>query len=384
MNNDISFSDVALLLPCLLTGGTEVATLETALSLASLGHHPEVIVYFNEIDPAMLATFASAGIRVIVLGACREGLKQKFVLAWKLFIILWRRGYALVWVQYMTPTLMPLLIARILSHKLVTAVHVAASHFQGGAINRLRWLAKHLCDQVICVSNTTATGIFSDGKYWNKITVIPNAVNVTGAQQAESWDWRKKLGWPSDCVVVGFSGRLAAIKGIDVLLQALDQLQEKFPQIRTVIVGDGVERANSETFVAAHRMCERVHFAGQLERGAVMAAIKGFDIAAVPSREEGFGLSALEAMAVGVPVVASRVHALEEVVVDGKTGLLFILEDPSSLADSMVRLADDIVLRRELGAAGACHAAMHYDVPIHRARIAKLLAHLGLHAPGAA
>ena len=374
---------IALLIPCLLTGGTEVATLETARAFAALGYQPVVIVYFDEIDPAMLATFALAGVRVVLLGVQREARAATLKLAGSLFAALWRGRYSLVWVQYMTPTLLPLLVARLLSRKLVAAVHVASSHFQAGALKRLRWLARHWCDRVVCVSTTTARGIFGNRDYGNKVAVIPNALDVAEAQQVVAWDWRQKLGWPSDCVVVGFSGRLAAIKGVDILLHALVQLQDGFPQLRLVIVGDGAERASLQAFVATHGLGGRVHFAGRLVRDEVLGAIKGFDLAAVPSREEGFGLSALEAMAAGVPVVASRVDALEEVVVDGQTGLLFTPEDPASLAEALARLASDVTLRRQLGDAGAAHAAALYDRPAYRARVADMLACMGLQ-PGCA
>ena len=103
-------------------------------------------------------------------------------------------------------------------------------------------------------------------------------------------------------------------------------------------------------------------------------------MAVMPSREglEGFGLSALEAMAAGVPVVASRVDALQEVVLDGVTGLLCPADDPVSLADALARLVADAALRQRMGAAGVAHVESSYDAPAFRALLAGLLTGLGL------
>lgn len=369
---------IAILLPCLLTGGTEVATLETARALQVLRYAVEVVVYFDEIDSTMLNTFQQAGLAVRLLGVRRTGgFRTHARLSVRLLKALAGRRYQAIWVQYMTPTLLPLAVARIFTRNLIASVHVASSHFEAGALNRLRWLTRYWCDRMVCVSNTTARGVFSDKDYGNKVAVIPNALDVAEAQQVVAWDWRQKLGWPADCVVVGFAGRLAAIKGVDILLQSMVQLQGAFPQLRVVVVGDGAERASLQAFVASHGLGESVYFAGRLTREEVLGAIKGFDWAAVPSREEGFGLSALESMAVGVPVIASRVHALEEVVMDGKTGLLFEAGNPIALSEclaSVMRLtADRPDWLAALGQQASEHARANYDVANYRANLKSLL-----------
>jgi glycosyltransferase involved in cell wall biosynthesis len=375
---------IALLIPCLLTGGTEVATLETARAFAALGYQPVVIVYFDEIDPTMLATFALAGVRVVLLGVQREARAATFKLAGSLTAALWHGRYSLVWVQYMTPTLAPLLVARLFCHRLVAVVHVAASHYSPGALGRMRWLARSWCARFICVSHTVAVGIFGTeevrSQRFPRVVVIPNALDTGEVRSAQSRDWRAELGWSADTVVIGFAGRLTYIKGVDLLLDAIAQLHRRGQPVRLVLVGGGDERTRLEEMMDEFDIRPITHFSGRVTRAEIFSAIKGFDIAAMPSRGglEGFGLSALEAMAAGVPVVASQVDALAEVVIDGKTGLLFTPEDPASLADALTRLASDVVLRRQLGAAGAAHAVALYDRPAYRAGVADLLAGIGL------
>jgi len=370
---------IAILLPCLLTGGTEVATLEMALALKSLGYAPEAIVYFDEVDTAMLETFESAGLAVHLLGVQRgEGVRTQWALATRLLRALRRRRYDAIFLQYMTPTSLPLAVARLFTRKLIATVHVAASHYSPAGLRRLRWLARHWCDRFVCVSHTVANGIFgpadAPARTGGRIAVIPNALDMAAVRAAPARDWRADAGWPDDAVVLGFAGRLARIKGVDVLLHAVARLHSQGLPVRLVIVGDGGDQAVLQALARQLGIGAITHFAGRLPRAAIYGALKGFDIAVVPSREEGFGLSALEAMAAGVPLVASRVDALLEVVLEGMTGSLCQVADPESLADALAPLVANAAMRKRMGAAGAAHAGNMYDAPAYRNRLADLLA----------
>jgi len=374
----------ALLLPCLLTGGTEVATLETAIAMKSLGYVVEVIVYSDEVDAAMLRSFQGAGVVVHLLGVQRGGgwlgLLQ---LAARLARRLVRARYDFIWVQYMTPTLLPMALARLFSPKLIACVHVAASHYTANGLRRMNWLARHWCSRFVCVSETVAKGIFGAEtgalRAGGRVVVIPNSLDMEAMRAATKRDWRIELGWPREVIVMGFWGRLTYIKGCDVLLKAIAHVHLGKVPFRLVIVGEGAELASLRALAQQLGVAGVTHFAGRLARGEIFSALKGFDIAVMPSRKglEGFGLSALEAMAAGVPVVASRVDALQEVVVDGLTGLLCPADDPAGLADALARLVGDAALRQRMGAAGAAHVESSYDTPAFRAHLAGLLTGLG-------
>lgn len=378
-------SSVAILLPCLLTGGTEVATLQTALALESLGFGAEVVVYFDEVDSTMLASFRAMGLEVHFLGVRRgSGLLPHLRLARGLRRVLRSGQFDVIWVQYMTPTLIPLFIARLHARRLIAAVHVAASHYSPKGLQRLRWLARNICRNVVCVSHTVATGIFGpDGsavRASGRVVVLPNALDLRTVQAVCPVNWRDQMGWPADTVVLGFAGRLTHLKGVDVLLHAAERLHALGMPVRLVVAGDGADATDLRMLAQQLGICAITHFAGRLPREAIFSAIRGFDIAIMPSRGglEGFGLSALEAMAAGVPVVVSRVDALQEVVLDGVTGLLFPAEDSAALADGLARLVSDADLRHAMGAEGVAHVARLYDTPAYRANLTKLLARLGL------
>lgn len=359
-----------------------MATLATARAFQQLGFGVDIIVYFDEIDTAMLDTFRQAGITVIESGIHRGGAKTHFLLALSLVRILLLKRYSLIWLQFMTPSLVPLLVARCFTRRLVAAVHTAAGHYSQQGILRIRWLARYWCSRFVCVSHTAANGIFgehrADGIYAKRVVVISNSLDASEAATAAPRRWRDELNWPQDRPIVGYCGRLAAIKGADILLEAVALLIRKGGRIGVVLVGDGEERARLQSLATELGIGDLMHFAGRIPRDDIFSAIRGFDIAVVPSREEGFGLSALEAMAVGLPLVASNVDALGEVVEDGCTGLLFNSGDPADLSEKIATLMHNQDLARQLGVQGKRHAHDNFDVPVFRARVATLLSSLGL------
>lgn len=154
-------------------------------------------------------------------------------------------------------------------------------------------------------------------------------------------------------VVAGNVGALVdKHKGQGVLIEAARRLQGSHPQVLFVLVGAGRDEAELRELAAD---LPNVVFEGwQQDVGAYLAA---FDMLAFPSREEGLGSSVLDAMYFGLPVVASRVGGLPEIVADGETGRLVPPGDPAALADAVAGLAMDQDLRRRLGEAGRARAA---------------------------
>jgi glycosyltransferase involved in cell wall biosynthesis len=129
---------------------------------------------------------------------------------------------------------------------------------------------------------------------------------------------------------VGAIGRLVPQKAMHVLVDATPALLAAHPGLRVLIVGDGPLRADLEARAARLGVAHAVRFAGYQED--VVSAYAAMDVFVLPSRDEGFGLVFLEAMAVGVPVVGTRVIGSEDAVEDGVTGLLVPYADPAALA----------------------------------------------------
>lgn len=156
-------------------------------------------------------------------------------------------------------------------------------------------------------------------------------------------------------MLLGAAGRFVPQKGFDVLLRALAEL----PQASLLLVGDGPERPHLEQLIDELGLGDRVELTGWLPDAARLLAT--VDAVVVPSRAEPFGLVALEAMSAGVPVVASDVDGLAEVVTDGVTGLLVPSGDPRRLAEAIARVLVDRDLSRALGERGREVAAARFS-----------------------
>jgi glycosyltransferase involved in cell wall biosynthesis len=211
-----------------------------------------------------------------------------------------------------------------------------------------RFLAR-LTDRVICCSRAVAEHARLDlGIPESLVLIVPNGIEpmscvTPGAALA-------KIGRPAK-PVIGCIGSLTPHKGQSILLRSLEHLPCDRPLPTIVLIGDGPERAVLEALAAALPRRPRVLFLG--ERQDARALLPAFDLLVVPSLErEGFGLAAIEGMDAGVPVIASRVGGLPEVVEEGRTGILVPPGDATALAQAIAGLLDRPETGRALGAEG--------------------------------
>jgi len=185
---------------------------------------------------------------------------------------------------------------------------------------------------------------------------------------------RRGLGVPDDALLVACAGRAAPQKGIDHLMRAFDRVAATWPSAnkpRLVYVGDGP--ALPELTTLRDRLASRDLIILTGYRADARQVLGAADVAAFPSTwQEAFGLGALEPMAQGVPVVGSRVGALDEIITDGKTGCLVPPGDEEQLADRLRELLLNPDLRGRLGAAAHADVRARFD----RSRQIETLTHI--------
>lgn len=193
-----------------------------------------------------------------------------------------------------------------------------------------------------------------------RITIIYNGLEA--AVLARPAGEQHPPGWPlpPGALALGCVGRLAVEKGQDVLLEALVRLNNTGKELHTVLIGTGAQAAVLAARAAHADLAGRVHFTG--ERRDIPAWLACFDLFVLPSRWEGISLALLEAMAAGLPVIATAVGGTPEVVEDGVTGLLVLPNDPRSLARAIQRLVEQPALRLSLGQAGRERVASHFNL----------------------
>ena len=173
-----------------------------------------------------------------------------------------------------------------------------------------------------------------------KMVTIHNGIEADRVpQRTDVASAKRKLGVEADTPVIGTVGRHMPVKGYDVLLRAFKLVNERKPEARLVLVGDGPERASLESLAAGLGIDSRVVFYGFTED--VAAAMSAFDVFVLSSIHEGISISLLEAFAMGIPVVVTDVGGNPEVVRHMETGLIVPPRDEGRLADALTELLDD-------------------------------------------
>jgi glycosyltransferase involved in cell wall biosynthesis len=161
-------------------------------------------------------------------------------------------------------------------------------------------------------------------------------------------------------ITIGAVSRLSSEKGLEHLLRAIALLRADGIDLDVLLAGDGPTREQLVQLARSLDLVGRVEFAGEQVHADVPEALRRIDIFAMPSTWEGFGVSALEASAMRLPVVASNIHGIPDVVVDGETGILVPAADPPALAAAIRRLTDDVELRQRMGDTGRAYVEREY------------------------
>jgi len=206
-------------------------------------------------------------------------------------------------------------------------------------------------DRIVCASRNEAETLARLYKVpREKTAVIPCGVDTDLFRPLDRREARRLLGLPLERPIALFVGRLEPVKGLDTLLRALSQLPSSV--LLLVVGGDEGDNAGRQCL---RELARNLGVEGQVAfRPAVPHEMlplwyNAADVCVIPSHYESFGMVALEAMACGVPVVASRVGGLQETVIDGATGLLVWPPRPDVLAPRLAALLEDEALRRRLG-----------------------------------
>ncbi len=160
-----------------------------------------------------------------------------------------------------------------------------------------------------------------------------------------------------------FIGQLTPRKGYDLLVRALPQVVERYPTAIVQIVSglNTADREAMEAMAGEAGVAERIEFLGRVDDARLVELFRDADMYVTPTRYEGFGLTLLEAMAAGCPVVSTAIPVVDEIIEHGQNGWLTPYNDPDGLAQGILRLLDDPALRRRLATAGARTVKEQFD-----------------------
>jgi glycosyltransferase involved in cell wall biosynthesis len=237
-------------------------------------------------------------------------------------------------------------------------------------------------DAFACISREIEREVLAAGIPRERVHFLPNAIDMScfrPASDVERLTLRQPLDLPADAVFCLFVGRLSREKGLMDLMEAWRVVQDSAGARLSVLVVAGPDMDGhpwnvgpaAREFATRHGLSSSVRFLGSID--PVHPLLRAADLLIQPSHFEALGLSAIEALASGVPVIASAVGGLLDFMVDDDNGKLYPAKDSSALATALRALIDDPALRRRLASRARESVLAEYDDRVVFARFAALL-----------
>lgn len=226
-------------------------------------------------------------------------------------------------------------------------------------------------EKVICVSEDLFEAALAAGVPARNCVLLENAIDADEYRRTRSVNEAKAaLGYPADCLLVGGVGRLSPEKAFDAQIRALPPLVERGLDVRLLVVGEGGDRPRLEALARDLGVADRVSLPGW--QADVRAAFEAMDVFALSSLREGLPNVLLEAMALEVPCVATRIAGIPRLIQDGRNGFLIDAGDQAALTRSLAGLLTNPKLRDLFRAAARRTIETRYDFPTRMTRLASL------------
>ena len=265
-----------------------------------------------------------------------------------------------------------LLLNRMWPMRLVTTVHGWVRHTRRTPLYyRIDQLCLPRYERVICVSDDLLEACLAAGVPAKNCVLLENGIDASEySRQRSVAEAKAVLGLPTTGFVVGAVGRLSGEKGFDVLIRSIHALVSRGLDVRLLIVGEGSERANLERFARELHLGDRVRLAGW--QADVRGHFEAMDAFALSSLREGLPNVLLEAMALEVPVVSTRVNGVPRLVQDGRNGFLVHAGDLDGLTTALSGLLRNDGLRELFRAAGRRTVETRYSFATRMQRLKRL------------
>ncbi|NTV16617.1 MAG: glycosyltransferase family 4 protein [Chlorobiaceae bacterium] len=352
-------------------------TLCLVRALVEASYDVEVVCYFEHDDTVVLE-FEQSGSMVTLMDINRERGAVSITRMLRAYFS--QRLPDIVHVQYMAPGALPVLAARLAGiRRIVATVHQPYTAGHGIHAKILLRSAALLCDHFISVSVAAEKSWFgrSGGcaqgrqvRYPHHFT-LHNAVDISLVSSLSSRSPAKTEAAANELMrffVFGYVGRVRHEKGVDILFEAFGRVFNKHGRVKLLVVGDGPDMPLLKERYGRERWWDDIEFAGIQSWQDAMRFFSVIDTVVVPSRFEGFGLSALEAMAASKPVIASDVGGLKEIIRHGESGILFENGSVEKLSHAMEGLLESPEICARLSVM-AKKRAEEFDIGLYNNRI---------------
>lgn len=305
----------------------------------------------------------------------RRAVFAVFYYAEALVLARWmmQRGLDHLHVHFATPgATVALIVKRLTGARLSITVHGPDEFFDV----KENLLAEKIAaaDFIICISYFAQSQLMKlvPSSHWGKFEIARLGVDLMrfSARPPEMPPRTNGSDHPFAILCVG---RLVAAKGQAILLAAVAQLLEQGRPVRLTLVGDGPERSALETEATRFGIATSIVFAGAVNQDRIGEFYRATDVFALASFAEGIPVVLMEAMAMEIPCIATRIAGIAELIEDGVTGLLVAPSDVAGMAEAIARLMDSAALREELGRAGRQRVEREYELGASANRLNEIL-----------
>jgi N-acetyl-alpha-D-glucosaminyl L-malate synthase BshA len=337
---------IAIIVPAFpptVLGGTEIATDNIAKHLGKNGHEVHVITQVNveplkESKEEKIYIHSIDFIKVPLLGIIVFWIKVLFVLK--------KIKPDIIHAQNLDMG-----IGGILAKFFLKKPYVV---YGRGSDVYSSWNFKKIISKII-IKNAGAVIALTENmkkemtKIYNRdITVIPNGLEIQKFKKSSKENIRRQMNITNDDKIVLFVGRLNSIKGVEYLIESMEYIKQKDVKTKLIIVGEGIERRRLELLVNKLFLTKNVLFAGRIPYEDIPKYLTLSDMIVLPSLEEGFPNILLEAMASGLPIVATNVGGIPEIIKNGENGFLVAPKNPGAIAEKVLYLFENNELRRRI------------------------------------
>ncbi len=338
---------VMQVVPSLVFGGAEVMAVNLARGLRAQGITVDFVSLYDREDTSDSGRreFPLNDIHVETLGK-RHGADPRAVV--RLRRAIGQRRPDIVHVhQHAVRYVLAATMGRTRTH-VVHTLHTIESAQRSWVNNVLHLAARVAAVETVAVAPAVASSYTATGRY-RELRVVPNGIDIRRfhADSAAGSSWRRRVGIDPAAVVFVCVARFHPLKDHELLVRAFADLAAECRDAVLVLAGDGPTRQTIESEVGRLGIASQVRFLGAT--GDVVSVLQGSDVFVLASRWEGHPLSILEAMAVGLPIIAPCVGGIGEIVSSGVNGTLVAAGDETMLAAAIRRLYESTTERHELG-----------------------------------
>jgi glycosyltransferase involved in cell wall biosynthesis len=211
------------------------------------------------------------------------------------------------------------------------------------------WIINNnIAQNIVVVSGMTRQRALEEGIKAGRIVVIRNGITPIPLEGVNRSEVKKEAGMQDGDLVILSVGRLVYQKGHEYLIAAMPIVLNEFPNAKVGICGDGLLRADLEAQIQLLGLSDSIKLLGKWD--SVSKFLVSADVFVLPSRSrEGLSIALLEAMSVGLPIIATNVEGMDEVILEGENGLLVPIKNPDALAQAILQLLRDPQMRKRMG-----------------------------------